>query len=67
MHNLKIGNRIICECEKNPTCHASTVEFTITKIDHEAQKAWMKADGDKLETHCDNLPNAKIKVIKKEE
>ncbi len=66
MHDFKIGDRIICKCDKNPNCRASTELFTITKVDHEDQKVWMKADGEQMECHCNNLPNAEIKVIKKE-
>ncbi len=66
-HNLKIGDEFNCSCDKNPNCRASKEEFTITKIDHEVQEVWMKADGEQMETHCNNLPNAEIKVIKEEE
>ncbi len=67
MHDLKIGDRIICKCKKNPTCRASREKFTITRINHENQEVGMKADGDQMETHCNNLSNAEIKVIKEEE
>ena len=67
MHDLKIGDRIICKCDKNPNCRASKEEFTITEIDHKNKKVGMKADGDQIEPYCGNLPNAEIKVIKKEE
>lgn len=66
-HNLKIGDEFNCSCDKNPNCRASKESFTVTKIDSENQTVWMKAEGDQIEPHCNNLSNAEVKILKRAE
>lgn len=66
MYGCKIGDVIICKCDKHPNCFASKMELMVKRFDFLYKEMWMtdKENGN-MEVYCSNHPNARIKIVRR--
>lgn len=64
MEKVKVGDRIICKCERNPRCRASSKEFQVEAVDKDLP-LFIRADDEKHSYPCSNFPQAAITIVNK--